>query len=323
MNHVSTDEPSPEPIDTHPKIGVDLALPHGDVSRIQYSLCRKIHHHNAFEQSLGLVLDPSTESCTVELNLDDTPYVYFTNLADRPVVHWLDLNLRTAIPEPDGTHSRLENGGRSIVIEWSPTARDALRQAGLMAAVELKHERSATVNWAYFSMRMRGPMPEFTFQSPPTRPPLSETMQILPITVDFAEGDLQRPIYTNIFDYSKLPRGVDLDLALVVNQHLAPPFCFEFHITEPGVSFHPCGDDHDQVLVRFIDNQSGDALEQAPDNFHGCRLYDRRTCHVEWRPQENPEDDATKLWVSTFFLKALHARSGRDARIAPRVVHTG
>ena len=319
---MSTAEPLTQRIETRPRINIGLSFPQADVSRIHYSLCRKIHHHTAFEQSLGFVLDPSTERCTVELNLDDTAYIYFASLAGKPVVHWLDLYSRSAVETPDNIEIHLENGGRSIVVQWTPDADSPDREKGLMAAVELKHERSGTVNWAYFSMRMRRPMPDFEFQTPPARLPISATMQILPITVSFANGDLHRPIYTNIFDYSQLPQGVDLDLALVVNQHLAPPFCFEFHITEPGVSFHPCGEEHDQVLVRFIDGNSGELLESVPDSFHGCRLYDRRTCHVEWRPMVDKSPSTDGLWVSTFYLKALHARSGQDARIAPRIIHT-
>lgn len=319
---MSTAETQTRHIETRPRIDVDLSFPLGDVSRIHYSLCRKIHHHTAFEQSLGFVLDPGTESCSVELNLDDTPYVYFASSSGRPVVHWLDLATRQAVEVPGETDIRLENGGRSLMVTWTPGNDEDVRHQGVMAAVELKHERSGTVNWAYFSMRVRRPMPPLSFQAPPTRAPISETMQILPITVNFADGDLQRPIYTNIFDYSSLPKGVDLDLALVVNQRLAPPFCFEFHITEPGVSFHPCGEEHDQVLIRFVDSDDDSPMDEAPNSFHGCRLYDRRTCHVEWRPTELQAGLPQGLWVSTFYLKALHARSGMDARIAPRIIHT-
>lgn len=319
---MSTAPSPPRRIETRPRIDVGLSFPQGDVSRIHYSLCRKIHHHTAFEQSLGFILDPGTERCTVELNLDDTPYVYFASSAGKPVVHWLDLATRQAADPAGETDAQLENGGRSIVVRWTPGDDEEVQKKGVMAAVELKHEQSGTVNWAYFSMRVRRPMEPLSFQSPPDRAPISETMQILPITVNFADGDLQRPIYTNIFDYSRLPQGVDLDLALVVNQHLAPPFCFEFHITEPGVSFHPCGDEHDQVLVRFIDSDGETPMDVTPDSFHGCRLYDRRTCHVEWRPTPLQKYLPQGLWVSTFYLKALHARSGKDARIAPRIIHT-
>ena len=315
---MTTDESTP--IETSPHIQVGLSFPDRDVSRIQYSICRKIHRHTAFEQSLGFVLDPSTEVATVELHLDDTPYVYFASLSGLPMVHWLDPFSREGVDAPDEVEVRLENGGRSLVIQWRPSEETATR--GLLLAAELKHERSGTKNWAYVGMRVRNEAPRLTFQHPPTRNPLTETMQILPVTVNFADGDLQRPIYTNIFDYSQLPKGVDLDLALVVNQRQAPPFCFEFHITEPGVSFHPCGDEHDQVLVRFVESESGELLETPPESFHACRLYDRRTCHVEWRPLDEQEARAGELWVSTFHLKTLHARSGQDAQIAPRIIHT-
>ncbi len=317
---MSTAESTTTPIETSPHIQVGLSFPAQDVSRIQYSLCRKIHRHTAFEQSLGFVLTPSTELATVELNLDDTPYVYFASVSGRPIVHWLDPFSREPIEAPDEVAARLENGGRSLVIQWRPSDKTA--HAGRLVAAELKHERSGTKNWAYVGMRVRDQPPRLTFQHPPTRTPLTETMQLLPITVSFANGDLERPIYTNIFDYSRLPPGVDLDLALVVNQQQAPPFCFEFHITEPGVSFHPCGDEHDQVLVRFVESNTGELMATPPDSFHACRLYDRRTCHVEWRPLGDQESGPKDLWISTFHLKALHARSGQDALIAPRIIHT-
>ena len=321
-NIMSTAEPTTQKIETRPRIDVGLSFPEQDVSRIQYSLCRKIHRHTAFEQSLAFVFDPKIERGTVELNLDDTPYVYFASVAGKPVVHWLDPFTRQVTDPPDDVYTRLENGGRTLKVRWIPKPGSESNLAGRLAAVELKHERSKTKNWAYFSMRIRGEEPSLTYQPPPIRKPISETMQILPITVDFADDDLQRAQYTNIFDYSRLPKGVDLDLALVVNLRQAPPFCFEFHITDPGVSFHPCGDEHDQVLVRFVESSTGTVLETPPASFHGCRLYDRRTCHVEWRPRDEQGEGREKLWISTFHLKALHARSGKDACIAPRIIHT-